>query len=101
METSSRQIEGDNILKPILKMEEKATSQGFQKVMLTIIAGLILTGVLKLFNMSEQIVRLDERDQMKIEKINALQVVQNKIQLDIIEVKDRLYRLETQESFKK
>ena len=70
----------------------------FQKVMLTIIAGLILAGVLKLFGMSEQIVRLDERDRQKVEKIDAIQAGQNKIMLDIYELKDRLYRVETNQN---
>jgi len=108
------QNQGSIILKSIFNGKTMEDHKGappkgtFQSIMLTIIAGLILSGVLKLFSMSEQIVRLDERDRQKVEKIDAIQtgqnkiqMDQNKIQLDLFEIKDRLYRLETKDSMKK
>lgn len=78
--------------------KQSAFEKHFQSVLLTIIAALILTGVLKLFNMSEQIVRMEEREKIKTEKMDNLQLGMNKIQLDMIEVKDRMYKVETNQT---
>lgn len=72
----------------------------FQSVLLTIIAALILTGVLKLFKMSEEIVRIEERERPRTEKIDNLQFGMDKIRLDMIEVKDRMYKVEYNQTSK-
>jgi hypothetical protein len=75
--------------------KETGIEKHIQTILLSIITAFIITGVYKISSMSDQIIRMEERDKQKKEQIDAMQGTMNRLQLDMSDVKERITKLES------
>lgn len=68
-----------------------------QTILLTLVTTALISVFSKVNTMNESLVRMEEREKSKTEQISAMQGVMNKMQLDVIDVKDRLTKLEAKQ----
>lgn len=87
--------EENTIMQDIKTVKKEYTlEKHIQTILLSIITVAIIGGFNKITNISESLVRLEEREKIKTEQVNTLQQSVNKVQLDIQDLKDRVNRFE-------
>lgn len=74
--------------------KETTLEKHIQTILLSIITVAIIGGFNKISNISESMVRMEERDRSKAEQITLMQQSINKMQSDMNDLKDRVTRFE-------
>lgn len=67
-----------------------------QTILLTVVTAGIIGGYTKINDISESLIRIEEREKVKTEQINSIQAATNRMQLDIDKIKERLTIIESQ-----
>lgn len=89
------QIQEKEIMQDIKAVKRETTlEKHIQTILLSIITVAIIGGFNKISNISESMVRMEERDRSKAEQITLMQSSINKMQSDMNELKDRVTRFE-------
>lgn len=68
-----------------------------QTILLTLITGGIIWAASSLQDTKERIIKMEERDQVKTERLNQMQGTLNKLQLDMYDQKERLTIMESKQ----
>jgi hypothetical protein len=75
-------------------VKESAFEKHVQTIMLAVITAAAIAMVSFLWNLNAKIAAMEERDRGKTETINNLQQSMNRMQLDMLDIKDRVTRIE-------
>lgn len=76
------------------KPKENVFLKNFQSLLLALMTAALIGSYQKIATMNESIIRMEEREKMKTDKIDIMQLGIDRIQLDMMNVKDRLTRVE-------
>ncbi|MHA4844406.1 hypothetical protein ACX0G7_09590 [Flavitalea antarctica] len=77
---------------------EKASGfeKHYQTVVMTVIAAFIIGVFTKINAMSELMAKMEERDKSRTEQVSALQVTVTRLNLDLIDMRIRMTKMEEQ-----
>lgn len=89
-------MDNENTIMEDVKAVRKETTleKHIQTILLSVITVAIVGGFNKIGNISDSLIRMEEREKTKTEQINNMQIVINKMHTDIYELKDKVTRLE-------
>ena len=74
--------------------KETTLEKHVQTILLSIITAAIMGGFWKITTISDNLIRMEEREKQRVEQSTNMQGSMNKLQVDMTDVKDRLIRLE-------
>ena len=78
--------------------KETTLEKHVQTILLSIITAAIMGGFWKITTISDNLIRMEEREKQKAEQTNSMQSSMNTLQQDMTNIKDRLIRLEIDNS---
>jgi len=85
----------DDIMEDIKAVRKETTlEKHVQTILLSIITAAIMGGFWKITTISDNLIRMEEREKQRIDQTTNMQGSMNKLQTDMTDVKDRLIRLE-------
>lgn len=73
---------------------ETTLEKHIQTILLSVITAAIFGGFNKMGNISDSLIRMEEREVQKTQQINTMQTTMNRLQADISDLKDRMTRFE-------
>ena len=88
-------IQEEKIIEDIKAVRKETTlEKHIQTILLSVITAAIMGGFWKITTISDNLIRMEEREKQKVDQTNSMQNSMNKLQSDMTDVKDRLIRLE-------
>jgi len=85
----------DEIMEDIKAVRKETTlEKHVQTILLSIITAAIMGGFWKITTISDNLIRMEEREKQRVDQTTNMQGSMNKLQTDMTDVKDRLIRLE-------